>query len=245
MSMKHEEAALTVSNVESFLRGLPNSIAVYRGQNREWPLVPSIGRFDLTRLGYGSWRAFHQHVMQTFVRLGRPFFGSHAAVDPKAPDAWVIAQHHGVPTRLLDMTTNPLKALYFAVSNPAYDREDGIVWVIAYTAWRNDLTVAQSKCWETETTVFLPAQYTPRLTAQEGAFLLSPLLENDQPMKPLDTITVPDLQFLKISIVGKDKAAIRRELSTLGIKSRLMFPDLDGVARGIRTALVSDDNIEA
>jgi hypothetical protein len=41
------------------------------------------------------------------------------------------------------------------------------------------------------------------------------------------------------------KAAIRLELSILGIKSRLLFPDLGGVARGIRLALESPGNIDA
>lgn len=244
MSMKDRESAFTVSNVESFLRELPETIAVYRGQNSDWPLLPSIGRYDLTQLGYDSWRAFHQHIVETFVRLGRPFFGSYPVVDPGTSEAWVIAQHHGLPTRLLDATTNPLKALYFAVNNPEHDQESGSVWVITYNGWRNELNVAQAEHWDSETTVFFPAQYTPRLTAQEGAFLLCPLPENDQPMSPLDTLTLPGLHFLRISIAGRYKAPIRRELSLLGIKSRLLFPELDGVARGIRTALISKDNIE-
>lgn len=45
-------------------------------------------------------------------------------------EALAIAQHHGVPTRLLDFSYDPLIAAYFAAENPPPAAEEIAVWCV-------------------------------------------------------------------------------------------------------------------
>lgn len=61
-------------------------------------------------------------IMMEFKRLSMPVLDT----KPETDWEWLfLAQHYGLPTRLLDWSTNPLVALYFAVEN--HDDKDGVV----------------------------------------------------------------------------------------------------------------------
>ncbi|MES2205614.1 MAG: FRG domain-containing protein [Pseudomonadota bacterium] len=47
----------------------------------------------------------------------------------------VDAQHYGLPTRLLDWTSSPLKALYFSVDNHKLDDMDGVIYGLTPLSW--------------------------------------------------------------------------------------------------------------
>lgn len=96
----------------------------YRGQrNGRWPNIPGLFRSDLTSLADSEKRAVRDLVS---VHPGE------FAADETMFDRLVRMQHFGLPTRLMDVSQNPLVALYFATDpGPAGEESDGVVTAFA------------------------------------------------------------------------------------------------------------------
>ena len=107
---------------------------IYRGHsNCKYQLLPGILRWNDLPNG-GSVSAYSQiefNILSDFTSEACRFIKDVSVDDVPA---WLeIAQHFGVPTRLLDFTQNPLVALYFAcIGSPA---KNACVWIINEPAY--------------------------------------------------------------------------------------------------------------
>lgn len=102
---------------------------IYRGHSNheKYTFLPGVLREETTRFGTTTkYSQLEYNILSDFISEACRYVKDIPITD--IPSWLEIAQHFGVPTRLMDFTKNPLVALYFACSDTK--DVDGSIWII-------------------------------------------------------------------------------------------------------------------
>lgn len=218
----------TIQSVEELLKmaatyfAEPRGMWVFRGHSDiSFSLIPSVGR---SVFASKSRAKYEQSLFDIFCREARGYL----AALPNDEWEWLsLAQHHGLPTRLLDWTMNPLVALYFAVS--ASPGQAGEFFALRALTKASEHVRHQPPFKITRSVKYLPNIVTPRIRAQEGLFVACAEVE-----KPLSEVLRSDWRIESYPIAADAKERVLYQLFRLGIHASSLFPDVDGLAARLK-----------
>ena len=227
--------------------GRYRSSCAYRGQPfAAESLVPSIAR-----MGERFWE-----VEAPMLRAFRQYARREVSGCDSEWDWLAVAQHHGLPTRLLDWTYSPLVAMHFATVG--CKDEDGLIWCVDYRASNRYLPARLKRVLASEgADVFTAetlARVAPTLTGlgrlsrkEFVTFLEPPSLDTrmvnqfalfsllSDPRTRLDQwLEQHPAGVRRIVVPAEIKPRVRDMLDQANINERVLFPGLDGLSLYLR-----------
>jgi len=202
---------------------------LFRGQqNFDWKLIPKIGRDDFAK-------TVPAYFKEDFILRGWLRYSEQLTVN-KPKDTWdelTLAQHHGLATRLLDWTKNPLVALFFATCD-FKENINGSVYIMDF----NNETLMTDKFgpFESEVSgVFYPRGLSARVINQRGVFSLS-----HKPKISLEKL-LPKYEIVKLKILGNSKKELQRQLEVYGINEFSIYQDLDNLSNYLNRFIINKE----
>jgi len=215
---------------------------LFRGQEQDWELVPKIARLKLR----GEAQNIETLILDEFERTSMPL--SEFPTKNKW-DVIALAQHHGLPTRLLDWTFSSFIALWFAVNKAVTDDKEngyGVVWLLK--SHKDDFKISDDlPTSNNDTKIFRPNVIARRISAQSGIFTVHKFIENNPSIKhgvvQFNTHRGFRDRMVKIKIPHSCFPDIRSKLNIAGVNASTVFPDIDGLCKHLewRYSFYSDE----
>ncbi len=221
---------------------------VYRGlEDSQYALTTTLNRLGESHL--------EKHLLRNFRKY------SQKQVSPEYTSLWnwlALAQHHGLPTRLLDWTYSPYVALHFTTADFTKYRRDGMIWAINYVDTKAFLPEKLAGIIEEEGSHIFTAEMLERaadslpglgqMKEDDFAIFFEPPSIDDRIVNQYavfsmmsnpnllisDWVKHHDVRYFRIVIPAHLKWEVRDKLDQSNINERVLFPGLDGLATWLK-----------
>lgn len=243
----------TIMPVQQGQGGHFRSPYVFRGMSdATWPMQTSLERLGTPP----AW------VEDALIRSFRKYAPRGTFAEDSEWEALSVAQHNGLPTRLLDWSISPLVAAHFATSERKHFDKDGVVWCVDVIRLRDKfmpsllsapLKTAPAAVYDVrlltgvvprlhdfdsiagDTCMFFePPSIDARIANQTG--ILSAIngpASSHHAYFAAQSLTDPKL-VKKIVISKSAKSQIRDMLDQNNVNERMLFPGLPGLCDWLR-----------
>lgn len=221
---------------------------VYRGvSDKQYGLVPKL-----------NWVCDHNlNLEQSLLRNFRKYAYADLGNYNSFWQMLSLAQHHGLPTRLLDWSYSPLVAAHFATEDISEYDKDGVIWCVNFTkvnenlpsVLKEELTKQNSNSFTIDMLekhandfeklkslsdkpyclFFEPSSMLDRIANQYALFSVV----SDSSVLMSELLTDDEENFFRIIIPKEVKLEIRDKLDYINISERLIYPGLDGICKWI------------
>ncbi|MFO0968596.1 MAG: FRG domain-containing protein [Gemmataceae bacterium] len=217
-------------------------------------------RTGLMRLG-GDYGELERHLLRNFRK-----YAYKDAVPVDTVWNWLaLAQHYGLPTRLLDWTFSPFVALHFATEHVGHFDEEGVVWAVDFIKIKKYLPARLRKPLKEEGANVFTAELLGRVAGdleaydrlaaeQFVAFFEPPSLDqriinqfalfslmSSPAASLLDWLKAHDGLSKRVVIPAKLKWEVRDKLDQANVSERVLYPGLDGLSRWLRRQYAPTD----
>lgn len=216
------------------LQRFPALAWMYRGQSDiSWPLRPKAGRpeYYLKATSYWIERGQTSGDLGRFGDWRKQAVAFHERLPTNDFECLALAQHFGLATRLLDWSSNPLAALFFATEGGG--ESDGAVYCYSPKKLVDPELFAPQQC--AVIAAYHPRPFDRRILAQGGLFTCHP--EPQEPLQPedMDNDSIRELSEVAVNLVlvrvpADMKDILQRQLNDVGVNRKTLFPDLEGLS---------------